>query len=268
MALIDDVSNKAVKASWKLLDELRRSIADQISDAVGRGKTLEVQRLQQVLADVNRLSEDFAVEVSAKLGREIERAWQAGQAVSGVTIPALSSPSLATLGVAQSYVADLVTKMTNEMKAELTRQIRLATLGGTSPLQLMRDLSDYLGSKHALKAGTIAGETVEGIAYRAEVITRTELNRVFNESAWRRIEDRAQAIPGMTKTWITAGDGRVRVSHERLNDVTIPVDEDFEVEADDGTIYAARGPHDPRLPAGEVIMCRCRLVTQQGETSD
>lgn len=268
MALIDDVSNKAVRQVWRLLDELRRSIADQISDAVGRAKTLEVQRLQQVLTDVNRLSEDFAVEASARLGRELEQAWRAADVFGGVTTPALGSPSLATLGVAQSYVADLVTRMTREMTAELTRQIRLAALGGTSPHQLMRDLGDYLGSRNALKAGTIAGETVEGIAYRAEVITRTELNRVFNESAWRRIEDRAQHVPDMTKTWLTAGDARVRASHQQLNGVTIPVFDDFDLKAEDGKHYAAKGPLDPRLPAGETIMCRCRLVTQQGDARD
>jgi uncharacterized protein with gpF-like domain len=41
---------------------------------------------------------------------------------------------------------------------------------------------------------------------------------------------------------------------------TIPVNEKFSLVGRDGIVYKVDGPHDPLLPAGEVINCRCMLI--------
>lgn len=44
-------------------------------------------------------------------------------------------------------------------------------------------------------------------------------------------------------------------SHRDLNGTTIPMGEKFTVGG-----VTADGPHDPVLPAREVVNCRCRLM--------
>lgn len=258
-AAIDDLTDATVRGVWRMLEELRHSVIRSLLDATGKDNMLEVARLNTVLAQIDHAAQDFAQEAASRLSRDIARSWDAAEHFTGIPLPSLGAPALSTLAAAQQFSADLIKGLTFDMKEELTRRIRLAVLGGTSPTQLMRDTTTLLGSANALKAGQLKGFVAEGIAHRAEVITRTEMNRVFNDSSWQRIERSARDLPGLEKTWVTAGDGRVRESHRRLNGVTIPVDEDFMVD----DRFPARGPHDPRLPAGEVIQCRCRLIASQ-----
>lgn len=59
------------------------------------------------------------------------------------------------------------------------------------------------------------------------------------------------------KTWRTQGDSKVRktVWHNKVANMTVPIDEDFIV----GTMRASHAG-DERLPVGERIRCRCYIV--------
>lgn len=82
-------------------------------------------------------------------------------------------------------------------------------------------------------------------------VVDTDLNRVYNDS----ILDVGERADGtVMKTWQTMEDDRVRLGHEILDQVTIPVDKRFySIDGD-----SARYPGDftsPELNVG----CRCRL---------
>jgi len=64
----------------------------------------------------------------------------------------------------------------------------------------------------------------------------------------------------LTKTWVSAGDDRVRDAHELLDGQTIDVSEMFEVPSGEWSGYKAEGPSlfgVPSLDAG----CRCYIIS-------
>lgn len=114
--------------------------------------------------------------------------------------------------------------------------------------QLMRRVTDALGG-------------AEQITYRAERIARTETLVAVSLGQAAATENAKEVIPGLKKTWLTAGDDRVRDTHRPLDGDTIPVDEKF----DNGL----RHPRDIKSnDASEVINCRCTLLLIPPDAED
>lgn len=92
---------------------------------------------------------------------------------------------------------------------------------------------------------------------RAATIARTETHT----SALAAIDETIQYknISIQTKTWWTAGDGRVRPSHAAMHGTTIANDEPFSLNGGD-MMY----PGDDSLGAGaeEIVNCRCSVLYQ------
>ena len=99
------------------------------------------------------------------------------------------------------------------------------------------------------------------LAHRAEVIARNESFRAVHEGTDEMYEqafDQGAIDPQtVTFTWHTAGDGRVRDSHEGMNGQTRPVGEPFIT----GAGNSIRFPHDPAAPVSETALCRCARST-------
>lgn len=94
---------------------------------------------------------------------------------------------------------------------------------------------------------------VNGMAEgRAMNISRTETLNAINNTTHNTAE-----YAGMTKkTWIHSGGGKEdRESHLALDGKTIGMKEYFVVDG-----YNALYPHDPNLPAGQVINCHCICI--------
>lgn len=123
-----------------------------------------------------------------------------------------------------------------------------------------------------MAVGRDKGETVEQIRQRvnnilningsenwpnrALVIARTEVAR-FNEAgalaAARRIETSERSV--ILKRWDDRDDGKVRRSHERVDNTLRRLGEPFQVGRS-----SMQQPLDPHGAAQEVVNCRCRLV--------
>lgn len=96
-------------------------------------------------------------------------------------------------------------------------------------------------------------EILEGDAVKAIRIVRTESTRIYNAAQYDSIlHAQSQGIQ-MTKTWISSRDSRVRDSHQRLDGVTVPIDQPFEIDGDRGMF-----PGDFSRPEN-VINCRCAV---------
>ena len=95
---------------------------------------------------------------------------------------------------------------------------------------------------------------VEGVlgSERAERVARTELSGLMNEVSYRQMSDSGVVAK---KRWYSIGDGRTRGTHAALNGTTVSFGAKFNVGG-----LMADGPHDPVLPAREVVNCRCRLI--------
>lgn len=100
------------------------------------------------------------------------------------------------------------------------------------------------------------------LAYRAEVISRTEALRSVHEGTEAMFE---QAIADgfitpeeLIRTWNTAMDTRVRDTHTTMNQQKQPYGTPFV----SGAGNLLRFPGDPLAPVAEVANCRCALGTR------
>ena len=97
--------------------------------------------------------------------------------------------------------------------------------------------------------------------FRATTIARTEALRGVNEGVNAMY---AQAIRNgdldpseIERTWVTAGDERVRGSHKTMNGQTRGMREPFTSGAGASLMF----PGDPSASAAETVRCRCTLTT-------
>lgn len=99
------------------------------------------------------------------------------------------------------------------------------------------------------------------LKYRGETIARTEAIHALNQSEFeahkQAMDMGAISEKAARRIWDSAGDGRVRWSHKRLNGQTVGMDEPFVSPSGARMMY----PGDTSLgaPGDEVIMCRCRV---------
>lgn len=141
----------------------------------------------------------------------------------------------------------------------------------TRNLLLNIDNEVYTSIIKAIADGADEGETVEQIAARindilsvtgsqnwpnrAQVISRTEVTR-FSEAGGIAAAQRWSTNTGrrLVKQWVTRHDSRVRMVHEEVNNVQVPLRSLFDV----GT-SRLRYPGDPTGAPHDVINCRCGL---------
>lgn len=101
------------------------------------------------------------------------------------------------------------------------------------------------------------------LRYRGEMIGRTEAMQALNRSeyeATKQVVDMGAAPESaIEREWDSAGDGRVRWSHKRLNGQRVGINEAF--TAPSGAKMMCPGDTSLGATAEEVIACRCRVRT-------
>lgn len=166
-----------------------------------------------------------------------------------------------TIDVAKSYDNSVIKTVMPSMLEELKKAVTLAYLGQRTPAEIAKRI-----------------EAITGTAtYRAETIVRTEGKKLQNAGERARIVTAGQAgerlgIP-MVKTWIhSSGSRRVgysapgkaraayvpRLHHKAMHGEEVAPGEKFKlVDPRTLSFWMIDGPHDPVLPAGEVVNCYC-----------
>lgn len=94
------------------------------------------------------------------------------------------------------------------------------------------------------------------LRYRAENIARTEALSSLHQAkmeALRQAVEKGLDPSTITLTWHTAGDKRVRHTHQGMNGQAVKYGEKFVSPSGARLAY----PGDPTAPASEVINCRC-----------
>ena len=106
-------------------------------------------------------------------------------------------------------------------------------------------------SDYKVIARNIAADSNVGFN-RAMRITRTEGNRISNESAYDASMSAKDKGADVVKSWDAALDKRTRKSHRQVDGEIRELDEPFS----NGMMY----PSDPAGGASEVVNCRCALL--------
>ena len=234
-----------------------------------------------------------AVRALDALEPELRRALREGQAAAwGHGIDMFVAP-YAAVGIAVSrragdaglaplrdFGASLIRTDVDAARVRIERAIRAGMLSGETPTAIIGRVGEAL-----VGAPTRAGGLYAAVA----TDTVTELGRAFSDASIAQLAlsavdvdaviaaregrdtggvlaekktNRAQPDPPRPartrrtgKQWIAVIDRVTRDTHRALNRTTIPWDALFSVG---GT--RAAGPHDRRLPAREVVHCRCHLA--------
>lgn len=104
---------------------------------------------------------------------------------------------------------------------------------------------------------------------RATMLARTDLIGLSNGSGHLAVEQLNEASVKAghgtvikTKTWVSAGDKRVRPSHQDADGQTVPIDQPFTVGG-----RSLAYPGDPSGPDEEVIACRCTELFDETVTT-
>jgi hypothetical protein len=145
-----------------------------------------------------------------------------------------------------------------------------------SPRYFARELRDKRFDAtvaRAIKDGTpLPAETVEklvtrykdnALKFRGEAIARTEaiqsLNASEYEATLQAVDNGAANMSAVQREWDTAGDTRVRDSHEKMDGQRVGLKEAFVTGSGARLMY----PGDISLGAGaeEIVNCRCRVKT-------
>lgn len=94
------------------------------------------------------------------------------------------------------------------------------------------------------------------VDYRSRVVARTQSLRAVHEGnreLFRQAIEQGK-VKTVTRTWhAQVGDGRTRMTHEDLNEVSVGFDEPWVTFKGNRLMY----PGDPAAPAEEIIQCRC-----------
>lgn len=259
LALEDDTTRAMVTE----LNTLRDRIAGQVV-----GSDFAAWRQKELQASVQRLIDQYQVELESRLKQSLGQAGHLGgdsvvepivQAQLGYTFNSIT-PAL--LNTTMDFSAALIRQISDEMRGKIDIQLRLASLGQRSQVDVMRGITDILGTQARAGAWGLRKrpEVVQGIAARSEAIVRTELTRIFNMSAHTQQLETARAVPDLLKRWLASGRRNTRPSHlkahARYSVSPIPVAQPYEVGAS-----LLQYPGDPAGEAKEVINCLCSSVT-------
>lgn len=260
----DALGEAAARAMLEVLRALRREVAASVL-AAGPGYAAGYRAL---LADVDRLTAAFAAGAKAAVRGPLALAAASGDdaALADARRARLDVP-LSYLGVsdqlvrtATDYVFTLLDGVTARVRERITREVRLAALGGQSFTALAERLAADLNATP--KVFTEEARSVEFVA-------RTEVSRLRNMAYADQAGQLADRYPWLRKRWLhsasapgatTAQRRAARPNHVEAAAETAARPIPFAAAFDLGSGITARYPHDPLLPASETVGCRCRLM--------
>ena len=247
------LSTRVFRKMKRHLEDARERVVQMITNAQGWNAYYYQQykqELDNILAELERV-------LSNELQQGLEGGFNSVEEVLrymiehfnlNVSFPVLT---LEVLGVSADYSADLVKGLTSELRKRLNLYISQTCLGQMDPYQLIKLVKDQVVDQPL---------TFGAVETRAEAIARTEIARVYNTAQRIQIEKLGQAMEQtglqLKKMWVHSHVGKnPRPGHLALDGKKVDYKDYFVVGG-----HKAWGPHDPGLPASEVVNCGCGIV--------
>lgn len=210
----------------------------------------------------NHSFEDVATEVSTLALDSIDKPL----AAFGVNIGSVGRQlPIAQLNYLRSVTPSLIQNVTATVHAEVQQLLYTHAHGGMTKQELLKRIGAATGPLNG-KADLKPGQVIPRAEVRARTIFRTETNRMASIIQQDRLEQFAKRDKGVGSRWIHWPSQQPRHDHTALHGQVIfrGHDEFFHL---DGIMIT--GPHDPRLPAAQVINCHCKVVvTYDPDKSD
>lgn len=261
------MEDETIRQALAMLKDLRSQVAAELANV---GDDWNRFRLQEFSRSIDLLVAQY----QANLGAQVRRAFRQAVIDGAETVAeplkslgfnvAFFRPSAEQINVALDFSADLVKKISDDVRNQINDQVRRAALGQQPPLAAMKGITQALGVEARTGIWKKRIDPVKGVAARAETDLRTELQRFYNLATYSQQQATATQIPGLLKGWVATGDARTRDSHLQAHltykENPIPIDQPFVLKDRQGQAELMY-PGDPQAPARFTINCRCRPIT-------
>lgn len=237
------------QAMLGILEDLQAQVMDELGRAALG--SWDAYHLKQALDAIGAQISNFEAKAKMEARGLLKEAW--GNGISLVDMPLgvegiytgwhLSTAVLDTLS---DFAFHRLENLTADAWLKIKGELNLGILGGKTPQQVADAIGRNLTDPSIFK----------NIADRAEVITKTEMGRIFSQATELRMEQAAENVPGLEKQWIHAGHPKkARPGHLAANGQHVPVDQPFIVDG-----IQMIFPRAPGAPLDEVINCGCDHV--------
>ncbi len=244
---IEQIKKGSTKDFISIVDKMRRDIVLVIAES-GEVNPINSETIKQRIQAISKDYEEKFVNALTENERRlfvkgiqlVDKVVKGGDILVGV--PYLSEQKLELL---KKYNAELVKGITDTARQRISQQIDLAVLGQKPQQEIINEIGRNL--KDASVFGTIAK--------RAEIIHRTEVNRIQEIATNDRMKQVADQVPDLSKMWLHSTVGIPRPGHLALNRVVVRAREKFLLIGTDGIPYSVEAPLDPVLPVSEVANC-------------
>jgi hypothetical protein len=261
---IDRLDRVTAARAVQLVRDLRGEVLSMIGE-FGLDPGLRAQMEGRLLELQNRLQARYgellgtASEEAYRLGADAVDRPLGSIGVVGVT----SAIARRSLEILTDFSAELVSEYAADTIQRLRRPVILGTTGLLDMTRVQQEIRRIIPAKRILVRGR---SRLIGPEARAEMIARTEVNRVYGAGQQVRQEEIQRGLNvKLRKRWVSLLDSRVRDTHRAIHGATVGIDEDFILPPPSGRGLArderARFPRDPRLSAGNSVNCRCRVET-------
>jgi hypothetical protein len=268
---LKDHDDKAVATVQKMLTELEKQLKAEIGSLSAESfKSYHLGRVEHVVNDLladfeNRASNAIRMYVPDAMRMNQNYWWDMTGAMRHMKsipypIPIVLPDSV--LSSAATLSSEMIKGLAAEVRKQTVAALTKTVLGTQTPFETARQLSTIIGSRGGI-----------GAFASAERIVRTEIGRAYSVAdeffIEGSLEHRPADLPRLYKAWISMDDARVRPSHAAMHKVAVPADETFSVPivkmikgtpVPNGTEQMS-GPRDMGASAGNVINCRCTMVT-------
>jgi len=235
-----------------ILTDLRKQTLDELQGVSSDSYT--AYYMKQNRAMLEKALADFESKAKRELDGRLTGMWDDGGdlvtkavATGGISIGGqlhmLTQTLLETL---KDFAFTRIESLTDAAWDKISGELSLGVLGQKTPYEVMQSI-----------AGTLKDPGIfKNVSTRAEVITETEMGRVYSTATMDGIKQAAKSVPGLLKEWWHAGHPKIpRYSHLLLHGQRQPVDEPFVT----GSLVIDY-PRDPKAALEEVIHCGCEVV--------
>lgn len=234
--------------------DLLRELQGQVQAELGKAAlgSWDAHSLKQYLDSIGEQIAQFEASAKREISGRLDKSWNTGidmvdaSLIKGEVGFAYRYMSPSVLDALKDFTFHKLEGLSNDVWYKIKAELNLGILGAKTPQEVANAIGKNLTKKSIFS----------NIADRAEMITKTEMGRVFSQATQDRMAQAAEHVDGLEKQWKHAGHPKqARPSHLAANNQHVPVDQPFIIGG-----VQMMFPRDPAAPIDEVINCGCDHV--------